>query len=177
MVKIYNNVGQAYVKGYGRVPVRYYGDGYGEVAYTSAKHLGKYAFPVLKKVWGSLNPDAKDALVQAGIDVGMRGSERVGSFVRGQAEALGEKARQKLEGILGHTEESKRISKSAEKMIKKMAKDTRKDFKKKMKKKKVVTKLPKSVQKHLSKSQQKKLNEASVSMLSKMLSGQGLKLM
>ena len=55
MVKIYNNVGQAYVKGYGRVPVRYYGDGYGEVAYTSAKHLGKYAFPVLKKVWGSLN--------------------------------------------------------------------------------------------------------------------------
>ena len=58
-----------------------------------------------------------------------------------------------------------------------MVKSTKKNIKKKAKSMPVSRKLPKSVTDQLSSREQKQINEASLNMLSSLLSGQGLRLM
>ncbi len=177
MVKVYNHVGRAYIKGYGHCPVVHHGNGMEEVVYQSGKTLAKTAIPMIKKAWGSLTPEARGAIIGYAGDAGVRGAKALGRTINQGVSSLGSAAQDKLEGLLGKSENTSRISKSAENMMKKMIKSKKKEVKKKAKKMPISRKLPKSVMKNLSTSEQKQIDDASVNMLSSLLSGQGLRLM
>jgi len=183
MVKIYNRTQVRRIKGYGHVPVRMNGDGTGQVLFQSAKQMAKYAVPLLKKVWANISPEAKQAMFDATVSLGIRGVKKVGTTIQStfgsglgenlklQVESLGDSAKSKLEDLVGDT--SDRISKKAEKLLKKLASQTKKKLKKEIKRKA----LPKSVEKMLTPSQRKKLSEKSEVLLSNLLAGQGLRLL
>ena len=185
MGRIYNNTGKIQVRGYGYsgyVPYQYTrGGNVGKIMLESTKQIAKHGIPIVKKAWASLSPDAREAVIQGGIDVGMQAASRIGQAANLQMARLGTAAKGKLEQVLGKSENTSRISAEAEKMMKKLVKSGKKkalaEAKKKMKNMKPANKLPASVQKNLSKAQKKKLNEDSLNMISKMLSGQGLKLL
>jgi hypothetical protein len=177
-MKLYNNTGKIYMRGYGHVPFEYTeGGSIGDVAYEVGKTGAKVGFKMFKKVWGNLTPEAKDAMIDYGISKGEQVASRAGRAIQSRASALGSAAQDKLEGLLGKSEATSRISRESEKMIKKLVKSGKKAAKSKLKKANVANKLPKSVSSQLSKSQQQKLNDTSVNMLSKLLSGSGMRLL
>ncbi len=171
MVKVYNGVQMRRVKGYGMVPYHMRGDGNGQVLFQSGKQLAKYAVPLLKKVWANISPEAKQAMFDATVDLGIRGVKKVGTTVRSAfGRGLGDDAQAKLSALMEDVPD--RISAKAEKMLKKMASQTKKRVKKELKHKA----LPKAVASLLTPAQRKKLSQSSEVMLSNLLAGKGLRL-
>jgi len=172
MVKLYHGVQMRKVKGYGMVPHRLHGDGTAQVLFQSAKQMSKYAVPVLKAVWKNISPEAKQAMYDATVDLGIRGVKKIGTTVKSAfGQGLGDTAQQKLDTLIGETIPD-RISAKAEKMLKKMASQTKKRVKKELKHKA----LPKAVASLLTPAQRKKLSQSSEVMLSNLLAGKGLRL-
>lgn len=172
------HLGKVYIKGYGHCPCVYQdGGSMGTVAYQSGKTLAKHAIPLIKKAWKNLTPEAREAIIEYTAEQGIRGARFVGRKINKGVTAVGEKAKEKFGNVFGRSETSGRISKEAEKMLKKIVKSKKKDLKKKAKKMPVSRKLPKSVTDQLSGKEQNQINEASLNMLSALLSGQGLRLM
>lgn len=171
MVKIYNGVQMRRVKGYGMVPYHMRGDGNGQVLFQSAKQMAKYAVPLLKKVWADISPEAKQAMFDATVDLGIRGVKKVGTTVRSAfGRGLAEDAQAKLSAMVEEVPD--RISAKAEQMLRKMASQTKKRVRKELKHKA----LPKSVTSLLTPAQRKKLSQSSEVMLSNLLAGKGLRL-
>lgn len=175
MVKVYGGTHyktKRYMKGYGHMVVHQRGDGMGQVAFATGKAFAKKAIPMAKKVWGSLSPEAKEAILSAGINVAVTGAEKVGSKISEGFQSLGEKAESKLGQLLGK-KNSKTISKEAKTIIKKMVKEAKKKGNQKIK----TTALPSQLTQNLSQKEQKQLKEGSRAVLSKLLAGRGLRLM
>jgi hypothetical protein len=175
MVKVYGGThykSKRYMKGYGHRVVYQRGDGMGQVAYASGKAFAKKAIPIAKKIWKNLTPEAKEAILNAGINVAITGASKVGSKVSEGFEYLGEKAEGKLSKLLGKSA-SKTISKEAKTIIKKMVKEAKKTGSKKIK----STALPSQLTQNLSKKEQQQLKSGSQAVLSKLLAGRGLRLM
>jgi hypothetical protein len=182
-MKIYNNTGRMYLKG-GHKPVAFTytrGGNIGTILAQSTKGIGKLAVPLVKKAWSSLTPEMRNAIVQGGVDLGMDAARFVGRRANAGIEALGATAKSRLESVLGRSENTSKLSAEAEKMLKTMVKKGKREIQKKkkkaFKKTKPVSALPKEVQSALTKQQKAKINKASMSAISALLSGQGLKVL
>ena len=70
------NVQYQYVMPYGRLPMVG-----GNVYLAGAKTVAKKAIPKLAKLWKSLPPDAKAALISGGIELGSRAAIRAGDAI------------------------------------------------------------------------------------------------
>jgi hypothetical protein len=172
MVKLYNRMSTVKVKGYGHAPVYFGNGGTGQVLFQSAKQMGRYAVPILKKVWRHIPPETKRAMYDATVDLGIRTGKKIGNKLGlGIGEYLGDKAQEKLEQMTDVVD-TERMSKKAEQLLKKMTKSVKKKVKKAIKRKE----LPKSITSKLSARQKKLLSKGSDVLLSNLL-GSGLKLM
>ena len=182
-MKIYNNTGKLYMKGKHKPVAFTYtrGGNIGQILAQSTKTIGKAAVPLVKKAWSSLTPAMRDAIVQGGVDLGMDAARFVGRKANLGLESLGAAAQSKLESVLGRNENTSKLSAEADKMLKKMVKRGKREIQKKkkkaFKKTKPVSALPKEVQSALTKQQKAKINKASMSAISALLSGQGLKVL
>ena len=134
MVKVYGThyKSKRYVKGYGHMTTYQKGNGMEQVLYEGGKAFAKQAIPMAKKLWKSLSPEMKDAVIQGGVNIGVKGAERLGSKISEITGRLGESAESKLGELIGKPE-SKTISKEAKKVIKKMLKQGKKQVRKKAK--------------------------------------------
>ncbi len=166
MVKLYNRMSTVKVKGYGHAPVYFGTGGTGQVLFQSAKQMGRYAVPILKKVWREIPPETKRAMYEATVDLGIRTGKKIGNKLGlGMGEYLGDKAQEKLEQMTNVADTTERMSKKAEKLLKKMTKSVKKKVKKAIKKKE----LPKSITSKLSARQKKLLSKGSDALLSNLL--------
>ena len=176
MVKVYGGThykSKRYVKGYGHMTTYQKGNGMEKVAFAGAKAFAKQAIPTMKRLWKSLSPEARDSIIQGGVNLGVQGAEKLGSKISGITGRLGETAEAKLGELIGSKKESKKISKEAKKVIKKMLKQGKKQVRKKAKEQ--INKAGKA--QLLTKQQRKDLRKGSKVALSKLLAGRGLRLM
>jgi len=174
MVKVYGThyKSKRYVKGYGHMTTYQKGNGIEEVAYEGAKAFAKQAVPTMKRLWKSLSPEARDAVIQGGVNLGVEGAKKLGSKISGLTSSLGETAEAKLGELIGKPE-SQKISKEAKNVIKTMLNQGKKQVREKAKEE--IKMLGK--EKLLTKQQRKDLRKGSKAVLSKLLAGRGLRLM
>ena len=149
-----------YVMPYGRVPMIG-----GNVYLETGKTVAKKAIPMLAKLWSKLSDEQKAQVITAGVTLGAKGAQKLGSVVRSGVQSLSQKAEDKLSGLLGR-KPSKKVSKKAQKMLKKMVKE-----------KQPKVKLPTGFKNQLTKSQQNQLTKGGEQILSNLLYGRGLAIM
>ncbi len=158
MVKIYNNVGRTYVKGYGHMPVVFRQNGYGQltgkVVMGEASKLAQSFVPQVKRTFKRFEPHIPETIMEAGRSALETGQD-----------------------IVEDVKEGARISAKAEKLLKKMASRT-KTTAEKIKNVKLPKDFPKAISSKLSKKQKDTLNKMAQSTLTKLLKrGSGLKLL
>ncbi len=158
------NVQYQYVMPYGRLPMIG-----GNVYLAGAKTVAKKAIPKLAKLWKSLPPDAKAAIISGGIELGSRAAIRAGDAIRSGVSNLSQKAEDKLAGLLG-----RKTSKTARKKVSKKARRMIKDL---VKEKKRNVKLPSSFKNQLSASERSQVSKGGEQILSNLLYGRGLAIM
>ena len=155
-MKIYNNAGMRYVKGYGNMPFRYVNTGYGlmtEMMRMNPRQITRHVAPAREMAYPAF---------KAGVEM-----------ARQQMDTLSAEGSEVLGDLL---ERPARMSKKAEKILTKMASRTKKKVAKKVKKA-IEKALPKKLDKALSKKQKEKLSSASQAVIANLMKGSGLKLL
>ena len=136
------NVQYQYVMPYGRLPMIG-----GNIYLAGAKTVAKKAIPKLAKLWKSLSPEMKAAVISGGVELGSKAAIRAGDAIGN----LSQKAEDKLAGLLGRKTAKtarKKVSKKARKMIKDLVKEKKRNVK-----------LPSSFKNQLSASEQRQLSK------------------